>query len=181
MIIIFLVNLFITKGHPVFLDKRIGKKGKVINVIKYRTMYYDAESNIDKYLSSEQKEEWMKNRKLSDDPRITKFGNILRKSSLDELPQLFNIFVLSMSFVGPRPMSKREVDNEFSEEERRVLFDARPGLTGYWQTHGRNNAQFDNGRRQLLELEYFSKRNLLFDLGIIFKTIGVVIKRDGAK
>ena len=181
LLIIFIIQLFATKGHPIFFDKRVGKKGKDITVYKFRSMYFDAETNIDKYLTPEQKEIWLKERKLDDDPRITKFGKFLRKTSLDELPQLFNILFGSMSVVGPRPMSKREVDNEFNEEQRQILYLARPGLTGYWQINGRSDVDFESGKRQELELEYFSKRGFWFDIGIIFKTIPAVLGKKGVK
>ena len=181
LIIILIIQLFVTKGHPAFPDKRVGKGGKIIKVLKFRSMYFDAESNIDKYLTLEQKEIWLRERKLDDDPRITKFGKFLRKTSIDELPQIFNIFIGQMSVVGPRPMSEREIRDEFTEEQRNVLFLARPGLTGYWQVNGRSNIDFDSGKRQEMEVEYFYKRSLFFDLGLIFKTVPAVLARKGAK
>ncbi len=181
LLILFIIQIFVTKGHPIFKDKRIGKNGKVINVYKFRSMYYDAETNIDKYLTAEQKEIWLKERKLNNDPRITSFGRILRKTSLDELPQLFNILFGSMSVVGYRPMSKRELDLNFTDEERYVLSHAKPGLTGYWQVYGRSDVDFESGKRQKLEMEYFSKRGFWFDLTLIFKTIPAVLKHKGAK
>ncbi len=181
LIVILIIQVFVTKGHPIFKDNRIGKGGKHIKVYKFRSMYYDAESNIDKYLTAEQKEIWLRERKLDNDPRITKFGNFLRKTSLDELPQLFNILFGSMSVVGYRPMSEREVNEHFNDKEREILFKAKPGLTGYWQVYGRSDIDFASGERQRLELEYFSKRGFFFDLGLIFKTIPAVLKRKGAK
>ena len=181
LIILFVVQLFVTKGHPIFKDGRIGMKGKMIKVLKFRTMHFDAESNIDKYLTPEQKEIWLRERKLENDPRITKFGRFLRKTSLDELPQLFNILFGSMSVVGYRPMSLREMTDHFDDEQRAVLYSAKPGLTGYWQVYGRSGADFETGERQKLEIEYFSKRSFFFDLGLIFKTIPAVLKHQGAK
>ena len=181
LLIIFIIQLFATSGHPIFFDTRIGKKGAKFKVLKFRSMFFDAETNVDKYFTKEQKEIWLRERKLEDDPRITKFGKFLRKTSLDELPQLFNIFVGQMSVVGPRPMSEREVYDSFSEEQRQILFLARPGLTGYWQVNGRSNVDFNSGKRQLMEIEYFYKRSLLFDLILIFKTIPAVFEHRGAK
>lgn len=181
LLIIYIINAFVTKGHPIFADLRVGKDGETIKVYKFRTMCNDAESNIDKYLTKEQKEIWLRERKLDNDPRITKFGNILRKTSLDELPQLFNILGGSMSVVGYRPMSDREVYENFNETQRKILFSAKPGLTGYWQVYGRSEVSFKSGKRQRLEIEYFAKRGLMFDLGLIFKTIPAVLKREGAK
>ena len=181
LIIILIIQLFVTKGHPVFPDKRVGKGGKIIRVLKFRSMYYDAESNIDKYLTPEQKEIWLRERKLDDDPRITKFGKFLRKTSIDELPQIFNIFIGQMSVVGPRPMSEREIQDEFTEDQRNIIFLARPGLTGYWQVNGRSDVDFESGKRQEMEVEYFYKRGLWFDLKLLFKTVPAVFAHKGAK
>ena len=180
-LIFLIVQLFVTKGHPIFADPRVGKGGKLFKVLKFRSMYYDAESNIDKYLPPEQKEIWLRERKLDDDPRITKFGKLLRKTSLDELPQLFNIFIGQMSVVGPRPMSQREINDEFTDEQRAIIFMARPGLTGYWQVNGRSNVDFYSGKRQEMEVAYFYKRGIWFDLGLVFKTIPAVISSRGVK
>ena len=181
LLIIFIIQLFVTKGHPIFADSRVGKRGKIFKALKFRSMFYDAESNIDKYLTPEQKEIWLRERKLDNDPRITRFGKFLRKTSLDELPQLFNIFIGQMSVVGPRPMSQREIDDEFTDEQRAIIFLARPGLTGYWQVNGRSNIDFDSGKRQEMEVEYFYKRGIWFDFGLIFKTIPAVFKSEGAQ
>ncbi|MDD7714498.1 MAG: sugar transferase [Mollicutes bacterium] len=170
-----------SKGPIFFVDKRVGKNEKMIGVLKFRTMYVDAETNIEKYLTPEQIKAWKEERKLENDPRITKIGNFLRKSSLDELPQLFNILVGQMSIVGPRPISKREYDAYYNDEEKKVLSTARPGLTGYWQVYGRNEVDYASGERSKLTMEYFKKRSLLLDLKIIFKTFAVVISGKGAE
>ena len=170
-----------SRGPAIFADKRVGKNGKIIKVLKFRSMYIDAESNIDKYLSPEQKEIWMRERKLDNDPRITKVGRFIRKTSLDELPQLFNIFVGTMSFVGTRPITERELKGNFTEEEQKILVSGKPGLTGYWQVYGRGEAEYETGERQKLELEYFYRRGLFFDLKLLFLTIPAVLKHKGAK
>ncbi|MDY3903684.1 MAG: sugar transferase [Candidatus Enteromonas sp.] len=170
-----------SKGPIFFVDKRVGKNEKMIGVLKFRTMYVDAETNIEKYLTPEQIKAWKEERKLENDPRITKIGNFLRKSSLDELPQLFNILVGQMSIVGPRPISKREYDAYYNDEEKKILSTARPGLTGYWQVYGRNEVDYASGERSKLTMEYFKKRSLLLDLKIIFKTFAVVISGKGAE
>ena len=170
-----------SKGPAIFADKRVGKNGKQIKVLKFRSMYIDAESNIDKYLSPEQKEIWLRERKLDNDPRITKVGRFIRKTSLDELPQLFNIFIGTMSFVGTRPITRRELEEHFTEEEQKILVSGKPGLTGYWQVYGRGEAEYDTGERQKLELEYFYRRGLFFDLKLLFLTVPAVLKHKGAK
>lgn len=168
-----------SKGRIIFRDERVGKNGKAIKVYKFRTMFADAD-NLDKYLSAEQKEQWQKERKLDNDPRITRIGKVLRKTSLDELPQLFNILFGSLSVVGPRPITRKELEN-FTDDQREKLLSVRPGLTGYWQVYGRKSANYENGERQKLELEYLSKRGFFYDLKLIFLTIPVVLRRDGAK
>lgn len=180
LLILFIIQMFATKGHPIFKDKRLGYNGEEITIYKFRSMYYDAESNIDKYLTAEQKEIWLRERKLDDDPRITPFGKFLRKTSLDELPQLFNILFGSLSVVGWRPISLNETVN-FYPSELEILFRAKPGLTGYWQVYGRSDVDFESGERQRLELEYFEHRSFWFDLGLIFKTIPAVIHHKGAR
>lgn len=181
LLILCIVVKLSSKGPIIFADKRIGKGGKEITVYKFRSMYVDAETNIEKYLSEEQRDTWLRERKLDDDPRITSVGKFIRKTSLDELPQLFNILFGSLSVVGPRPISQRELDENFSDYEKSILLMTRPGLTGYWQVYGRSDVDFESGERQRMELEYFSKRSLLFDLKLIFKTIGVVLVGKGAK
>lgn len=176
-----LINLISTKGHPIFFDKRIGKDHKNINVYKYRSMYYDAESNVDKYLSKSQKKQWKKERKVQNDPRITPFGKILRKTSIDELPQLFNILFGSMSFVGPRPITSWELEDNFTKEQQDIMLSTRPGLIGYWGVKGRSNVEFKDGVRQKLELDYFKLRGFWFDIGLIFRVIPAVLKGSGAK
>lgn len=176
-----IINAIYTRGHPIFFDKRIGKDHKHINVYKYRSMYYDAETNVDKYLSKAQKKQWKKERKVENDPRITPFGRILRKTSIDELPQLFNILFGSMSFVGPRPITEGELTNNFTKEQQDIMLSARPGLIGYWGVKGRSNVAFADGVRQKLELDYFKLRGIWFDLGLIFRVIPAVLKGSGAK
>ncbi len=170
-----------TKGPVFFLDRRVGKNGKEIKVYKYRSMYVDAESRLKEYLTEEQYQTWLTERKIDNDPRITKLGKIIRKTSLDELPQLFNILKGDMSIVGPRPITKLEIDLNFSEEERKILLSAHPGLTGYWQVYGRSDVDYASGKRQKLELEYYKHRSILFDIKLILLTIPAVLKSKGAK
>ena len=168
-------------GTPIYSDKRVGKNGKTIKVLKFRSMYKDADDNPRKYLNDEQYEQFIKERKVDNDPRITKFGKIIRKTSIDELPQLFNILGGSMSVVGNRPITTQELEANYKEEQQKIFLSARPGLTGWWQVPGRNNVEYSNGERQKLELEYYEKRSIGFDIKIMFKTIPAVLKHKGVK
>ncbi len=169
-----------SRGPVLFKDHRIGKNGKEIKVYKFRSMYIDAETNIDKYLTPEQKETWIRERKLDNDPRITKIGRFLRKTSLDELPQILNVIGGSLSLVGPRPITKHEIEENFTKEQADIMLSAKPGITGYWQVYGRSDADFASGERQKLTLEYFEKRSLWLDIKILFLTIPAVLKHKGA-
>ena len=125
----------------------------------------------------EQKKEWKENFKLVDDPRITKIGKFLRKTSLDELPQLINIFKGDMSFVGPRPIIDEEL--LWYGDQKEKLLTLKPGLTGWWAVNGRSNVPYPE--RCDLELYYVDHFSLYLDIVIIFRTIGAIIKKDGAR
>ena len=170
-----------SKGAPIYADKRIGKGGKEISVLKFRSMYKDANEHPEKYLNEEQMKQFQVERKVDNDPRITKVGKFIRKTSIDELPQLLNIFIGNMSLVGPRPITKWELEKHFTEDQKQVFLSGKPGLTGHWQVSGRSNVEFDNGERQQVELEYFAIRGLGTDIKILFKTIPAVLKHKGAK
>lgn len=180
LIVIAIIVKCSSKGPVLFKDVRVGKHGKTIKVLKFRSMYIDAEQRLEKYLTPAEIEEWKRERKIANDPRITKIGKFLRKTSLDELPQLFNILFGSMSVVGPRPITKQELDEHYTDEQKKILLSARPGLISNWGVNGRSEVLFLNGKRQELELEYFKKRSLWFDLKLIFKAIGAVFSSKGA-
>ena len=180
-IILIILNLIACRGNPFFNDMRVGKNHKIIAVHKFRSMYIDAETNVDKYLNEAQKKEWIEERKVENDPRVTPFGKFLRKTSLDELPQLFNILFGSMTFVGPRPITEHELINSFTKEDQEILLSARPGLIGYWAVMGRSDVSFSTGERQKLELDYFKLRGFWFDISLIFKAVPAVLKGKGAK
>lgn len=180
-VIILIINLFATKGCPFYKEKRLYKGGKEFDLFKFRSMYKDANTHPDKYLNKEQIDKHHKERKVDNDPRITPFGRFLRKSSLDELPQLLCIFVGKMSVVGPRPIIKTELEKNYTKEEQDILLSTRPGLISNWGVNGRNNVLYKDGKRQKLELEYFQKRSSFYDLKLIFKSIGVVLSTKGAK
>jgi lipopolysaccharide/colanic/teichoic acid biosynthesis glycosyltransferase len=134
---------------------------------------------LEDMLTPEELEEYHKNFKLEHDPRITRVGAFLRKTSLDELPQLFNIIGGSLSLVGPRPVLQEET--ELYGEDRELLLSCKPGLTGLWQSRGRSNVTYEDGRRQALELQYVASRSMLLDVKILFWTVGAVLRMDGAK
>jgi lipopolysaccharide/colanic/teichoic acid biosynthesis glycosyltransferase len=181
LIIIALLVKCTSKGPVFFKDKRIGLHGKKITVLKFRSMYVDAETRIDQYLTPEQKQIWLTERKIDNDPRITKVGNFLRKTSLDELAQLFNIFAGQISIVGPRPIKNYEILSAYTPYEIDRLLSVKPGLTGYWQVYGRSDVTYEDGQRQKEELAYLPRRSLWFDFKIIMLTIPSVLKRKGAK
>lgn len=179
--IISVLVLISTRGKVIFKDERMGLNKKKIRIYKFQTMFSDAETNLDKYLDENQKKKWQKERKLDDDPRVTKFGKFLRKTSLDELPQLFNILGGSLSLVGPRPITKQELESNFTEYEQNQLMKVKPGLTGYWQVKDRSLATYESGERQKEELYYLPRRGLWFDFKIILLTIPAIFKGKGAK
>lgn len=165
-----------SKGPVIFVHNRVGKNGKKIGIYKFRSMVMNAEELIEKF-TPEQKEEFKKNFKLENDPRITKIGKFLRKTSLDELPQLFNVLKGDLSLVGPRPIIQKET--EIYGEYKKMLLSVKPGLTGFWAANGRSDTSYK--RRRAMEIYYVKNRSLVFDIKIIFKTVISVFKGDGAK
>ena len=164
-----------SKGPVFFKDKRIGKGGKDIVVYKFRSMRVNADKELDELLAKN--ETGGITFKMKDDPRITKFGKFLRKTSLDELPQLFNILNGSMSFVGPRPAIPREVEQYNDYQRQRLL--VKQGLTCIWQCSGRSNTTFDEQIE--MDLDYIEKRGFFFDIWLMIKTFFAVIFGKGAE
>lgn len=162
-------------GKVVFGHERIGKNGKKIKVYKFRSMYENSQEIFESF-TEEQKKEYYINFKLDNDPRITKVGNFLRRTSLDELPQLINIIRGDMSVVGPRPIVDKEVEKYGSYFEK--FISVMPGLTGYWQANGRSDTTYDE--RVQMDMYYIDNRSLLMDIKVIFKTFISVIKKEGA-
>ena len=158
-----------TGGSPIYAQERIGKDGKPFRIYKFRTMVADAD-DVEKYLSAEQLEEWKRERKVEDDPRITKLGGFLRRTSLDEIPQFLNVVAGQMSVVGPRPITSDELTHFGSDAAK--LLSRRPGITGWWQTQSRNDASFETGERQALELYYIDHASLGLDVRIAASTVG---------
>lgn len=166
------------RGPVLYRASRVGLHGKSIVVYKFRSMRLHAD-RLEDSLSPEELEEYRKNFKLKNDPRITRVGAFLRKTSLDELPQLFNIIGGSLSLVGPRPVLQEET--ELYGKDRDLLLSVKPGLTGLWQSRGRSNVTYEDGARQALELQYVRSRGLMLDIKILFWTVGAVLRMDGAR
>ena len=166
------------RGPVLYKANRVGLHGKPIKVYKFRSMKTGAD-RLEDMLTPEELAEYKVNFKLERDPRITKVGTFLRKTSLDELPQLLNIVGGSLSLVGPRPVLQEET--ELYGENRDLLLSCKPGLTGLWQSRGRSNITYENGARQALELQYVRERGFLLDITIMFWTVGAVLRMDGAK
>lgn len=172
LILISVIVKLTSKGPVIFVHKRIGKNGKVFGLYKFRTMVPNAEELIEKF-SSEQMIEYKNTFKLKNDPRVTKFGQFLRKSSLDELPQLFNVLKGELSLIGPRPIIKEELEKYKDNKEK--LLSIRPGLTGYWVAYSNKETTYEE--RINMELNYVDNVSFKLDIKIFFKTINAIINR----
>lgn len=167
-------------GAPIFFAHyRVGFDGKLFRCLKFRTMYRDAEQMLADLLrdNPDARAEWARDQKLTNDPRITPVGNFLRRTSLDELPQLFNVLRGEMNLVGPRPITVAELTRY--GRVRWHYLSVRPGLTGLWQVSGRNNTTYEE--RVALDRRYVEQHSIWLDFRILFKTIKVVVARDGAR
>ena len=180
MVLIALAIKLFDRGSILFKHTRVGYKGKRFELLKFRTMYPDAEKRLKEYLEKnpEAKEEWEKTFKLKKDPRVTPIGKFLRKTSLDELPQFFNVLKGDMSVVGPRPVTEEELD-KFYRENKKYYLSVKPGITGYWQVEGRSD--IDNYRKRVqMDIWYVRNQSFVLDLLIILKTLWVVLRGKGA-
>ncbi len=164
-------------GSAIYAQERIGRFGRVIYVHKLRSMVADAD-DVEKYLDAEQLAQWNAERKVDDDPRVTRFGRFIRVTSLDELPQFWDVLRGEMSVVGPRPITREELNEHFTETERAALLSVRPGITGAWQAGPRNEATFESGERQRIELEYIRNRGFAMDARCIVGTFGAMFGRN---
>ncbi|MBI5050997.1 MAG: undecaprenyl-phosphate galactose phosphotransferase WbaP [Nitrospirae bacterium] len=166
-------------GPIVYVDPRIGEMGRHFKMYKFRSMFIDADRRLEEFIKSdlEAQREWETNFKLKNDPRTTKIGKFLRITSLDELPQIFNVLKGEMSFVGPRPIMIVEKE-KYNGKHVPYYNLVKPGITGLWQVSGRNNANYD--LRVRLNTWYILNWSLWLDIVILFKTMGVVLKREGA-
>ena len=171
--------IYIEDGNKaIYKQKRIGKNGKIINIYKFRSMVVNAEEVLKEMLKDEKNlMEWKMYQKFSNDHRITKIGKILRKTSLDELPQLFNVLKGDMSFIGPRPLVIGELDDHNGDHE--LYESVMPGITGWWASHGRSDLTY----KERLDLEYYYVNNISFilDVKCFWATIKSVLLRKGAK
>ena len=167
------------KGPIFFTQDRIGKDGKLFKIYKYRTMVLGADKILEKLMAEDPaiREEYTINKKLENDPRITKAGKFLREKSLDEFPQFINVIKGEMSVVGPRPYLPREKKD--MGENYKYIVAMKPGLSGMWQTHGRSDVNFEE--RTILDNYYSHNWNVWLDLTIIYRTISIVLHGRGAK
>ncbi|WP_442920422.1 sugar transferase [Marinovum sp. 1_MG-2023] len=177
LIILFPMSLLIAlDGHsPFYRQARIGRNGRIFQMWKLRSMVHNADAQLAAHLAADPKAraEWDRTQKLRKDPRITKVGALIRKSSLDELPQLFNVLIGDMSLVGPRPMM---VDQR-GMYPGTAYYAMRPGITGIWQTSARNDSSFSD--RAIFDARYFRELSFLTDLRLIGRTFQVVLKGTG--
>ena len=163
-------------GPALYRHRRIGKGGQPFDCLKFRSMRIDSAEMMIRF-TPEQRAEFAKYHKLKDDPRITRIGNFLRNSSLDELPQLWNILIGQMSFVGPRPITEVELE-QYGSEQRAKYETVLPGLTGMWQASGRNNLTFK--QRMYYDAYYVDHQSIWLDIKILFKTFSAVLNGEGA-
>ena len=167
-------------GGPVFYrHPRVGKNGKTIYIPKFRSMKKNAD-RLEDMLTPEEYARYKREYKIDNDPRITKLGAFLRKTSLDELPNVWAIFTGAISVIGPRPIMQDEVKEKYGADAQKLL-SVKPGMIGWWAANGRSNATYESGERQRLELYYVDHCSVGLDIKIIFKTIAGVFRRTGAK
>ena len=161
-----------------YKQKRIGKNGEKFELLKFRSMVWNADEVLKELLKQKKyKKQWDKYQKIDNDPRITKVGNLLRKTSLDELPQMINVLRGEMSLIGPRPLIEGELDAHGGNHD--IYEKVRPGLTSWWAVNGRSNLEYSD--RLALEYYYVNHMSLQLDIKCIIKTVMVVFKKSGAK
>ncbi len=176
---IYMANLIVKDNGPVFYcQNRIGKDGKLFKMYKFRSMVVGAEKKLEEYLekNEEAKKEYAEYKKLKNDPRITRVGRFIRKTSIDEFPQFINVLKGEMSLVGPRPYlpGEKEDMNGFYK----YITSCKPGLTGFWQISGRSEVTFTD--RLDMDMKYYSKHSLKDDIKILNKTVMKIVRKEGA-
>ncbi len=178
-IIVAILNFINKENGPIFYaQKRVGKDGKMFKMYKFRTMIVDADKKLNEILEKDEalRKEWEENRKLKNDPRITKIGNFLRKTSIDEIPQFINVLIGNLSLVGPRAVVADEIE-KFGIYQKDVL-SVKPGITGYWAANGRSETSYEE--RVFMETKYAMNCSVWMDIKILFKTVVSVLKKEGA-
>lgn len=192
VLIIAVIIMIKDPGNPFYIQTRVGKGYKPIKILKLRSMKMGADK-LENVLTPEQLEEYKREYKLHDDPRLIGwkkpgdgrkcFGARIRQLSIDEVMQIpYNILIKNdLRLVGPRPILREELEKYYTPEQQKVLLSVKPGLTGYWQAYARNNAKYDTGERQKMELYYIERRSFLMDIKIILATVSAVVKKNGAE
>lgn len=186
--LLFLAPFFLTvallirstsRGKAIYSHERIGRCGKKFRCFKFRTMYQDADERLNKILQEDSalRNEWHLTRKLKNDPRITAMGKFLRKTSLDELPQFWNVLRGDLSVVGPRPVLEEEILKYYGVKAPKIL-SVRPGITGIWQVSGRNDTSY--AKRVELDEQYVERQSFFLDMKLIIKTVPCMVSRKGA-
>ncbi|MCI8617927.1 MAG: sugar transferase [Clostridia bacterium] len=178
-IIIYIANIIAKDKGPVFYSQqRIGKDGKIFKMYKYRSMIVGADKILERYLEENEnaKKEYKEYKKLKNDPRVTKIGNFIRKTSLDEFPQFINVLKGDMSLVGPRPYLPRE--KEDMGKYYTYIIESKPGITGFWQIAGRSDVTFED--RLKMDYNYNQNKSLKTDMKLLIKTVINVAKKEGA-
>ncbi len=178
--IVFLLNKLNAEddGPLFFVQQRIGQNGKLFKMFKFRSMVVDADDKLEKFLEENEdiREEFIMYRKIKNDPRVTKIGKFLRKTSLDEFPQFINVLIGDMSLVGPRPYLPKEIEQ--MGESYNIIIRYKPGITGLWQVSGRSDVTFDD--RIEMDIKYHKNHSMIKDTEILLKTMENVINREGA-
>lgn len=171
------IALWIEGGNPFYRQDRLGRSGKLFSILKLRTMVRDADAVLEDYLARdpEMRREWDEKQKIINDPRVTRVGAILRSTSLDELPQLWNVIIGDMSLIGPRPMMPDQL-SMYGDPSH--YFALRPGITGLWQVSARNENRFSF--RNEVDAQYDATMSVTGDIAIILKTVGVMLRRTGS-
>lgn len=180
MFIVVWIVVLITTGSPaIYKHPRVGRHGREFNCLKFRSMVTNSEEVLNQLLENDAaaRAEWESTFKLKNDPRITPFGRFIRKSSLDELPQFWNVLLGDMSLVGPRPVVRKELDQYYGLYAP-LYCSVRPGVTGPWQVGGRSDLSY--AERVALDTEYVQHRSLKRDMALLLKTIKVFIKHEGS-
>lgn len=183
-LILIALQLLLNPGPIFYKSNRLSRFSTPVGVLKFRSMSakYGARSAFEEFAEMDRPDlvkEYKKNFKVENDPRITKFGHFLRKTSLDELPQLFNVWMGQLSLVGPRPIPKQELNLKFTKKHGAILLSVKSGITGLWQVSGRSDLTTE--QRINLELYYVQNWSFLLDIKILLKTVWVVITRKGAE